>query len=126
MVSDGGAKEDLSSSAESFSGNAKARHSAWIHAPLAQKESYGLLSVMIFLELYIQFFQVTVSDKVEHLFYCNNQGILKRMVSSQENAWDNPNHCLASEYDVESGIVDILASTTPFQVLLHPCQGPPR
>jgi hypothetical protein len=65
---------------------------------------------MIFLDLYIRFFQVQVSATIAHVFYCNNQGLLNRMVSSQDCAWDNPtNHCLlSSEYDTESGIINIL------------------
>jgi hypothetical protein len=71
-------------------------------------ESYGMLSALLFLELYFRFFHVQVSENVEHLFYCDNQGLVKRISFAMDRSWDNPNHCLASEYDLESGIVDIL------------------
>jgi hypothetical protein len=42
-----------------------------------QAKSYGMLSVMHFLYHYFWFFQVQVANTVEHLCYCNNQGLLK-------------------------------------------------
>jgi hypothetical protein len=84
--------------------------------------SYGMLSGMVFLELYIQFFQVQIPVTIEHLFYCDNQGFLNWMSSSQDHAWRNPNHCLASEYDVKSGIIDTIAQLL-FRFAFHHIKG---
>jgi hypothetical protein len=40
-------------------------------------ESYGILSVILVLKYYFHFFEVQVADIIEHLLYCNNQGLLK-------------------------------------------------
>ena len=71
-------------------------------------ESYGMLSLMLFLDHYFCFFHVQVSENVDHLFYCDNQGLIKRIELAIHRSRDNPNHCLSSKYDLESGIVDIL------------------
>jgi hypothetical protein len=71
-------------------------------------ESYGMLPVLLFLDLYFNFFLVQAPATVESLFYCDNQGLIKRINFAMNSSWTNPNHCLASEYDVESGVVDIL------------------
>ena len=62
-----------------------------------------MLSVMLFLDHYFRFFTAQVSDNVDHLFYCDNQGLFKRFWS-----WDNPNHC-----NLESAIIDILHRLLP-------------
>jgi hypothetical protein len=49
-----------------------------------------------------------VSDNVDHLFCCNNQGLLDRVGFAMDLSWSDPNHCLSSEHDLESGIVDVL------------------
>ena len=71
-------------------------------------ESYGMLSLMLYLDYYLRFFNVQVSEHVEHLFYSDNKGLINRISFAMNRSWDNPNHCLSSEYDLESGIVDIL------------------
>ena len=81
-----------------------------------------MLSVLLFLAFYVQYFQVEISDTIEHLFYCDNKGLLNRISSSQDRAWHNPNHCLASESDLESGIVDILARL-PIAFTFHHVHG---
>jgi hypothetical protein len=67
-----------------------------------------MLSAMLFIEHYYRYFQVPVHDTTKHVFYCDNQALLKRIAFALNRTWDNPNHCLASEYDLESGIIDIL------------------
>jgi hypothetical protein len=62
----------------------------------------------LFLELCLRFFDVLLSDSISPLFCCDNLGLIKRVNHAMNRSWDNPNHCLSSEYDVESGIVDIL------------------
>jgi hypothetical protein len=113
LVSDGGAKGDLGSFGWALS---VGRSILWtcmgptfgLVPGSFRAESYGLLSVLLFMDHYLRFFQVNVSDAVEHLFYCDNKGLIDRITNSMTRTWKNPNHCLASEYDLESGIVEIL------------------
>ena len=113
LVSDGGAKGDLGSFGWEL---AIGRTILWtcmgptfgLDPGSYRAESYGMLSVMLFLDHYFRFFAVQVSDNIEHLFYCDNQGLINRISFAMNRSWDNPNHCLSSEYDLESGIVDIL------------------
>jgi hypothetical protein len=74
--------------------------------------------VLVFLDHYLQFFQVTILVTVEHLFYCNNKGLLNRIRYS----WTNPNHCLASEFDLESEVLEIL-HRLPFKLSLDHVKG---
>jgi hypothetical protein len=78
-------------------------------------ESSGLLSVLLFFDHYLQFFQAEVQATVQHLFYCDNQGLLKRINSHLERHCQ----CLASEYDLESGTVEILDRLLPRFALQH-------
>ena len=113
LVSDGGAKDDLGSYGWEL---AIGREILWtcmgptfgLEPGSYRAESYGMLSLMLFLDHYFRFFHVQVSENVDHLFYCDNQGLIKRIEFAMHRSWDNPNHCLSSEYDLESGIVDIL------------------
>jgi hypothetical protein len=59
-----------------------------------QTESRGTLSAMIFLCHCFRFFNAQVSDNVDQSFCCDNQGLLKRIMT---HSWDTPNCCLASE-----------------------------
>jgi hypothetical protein len=45
---------------------------------------------------------------VEHLFCSNNEGLVLRVGKAMDRSWANPNHCLASECNVKSGIVELL------------------
>jgi len=77
---------------------------------------------MLFLDNYLRFFQVQVFANVEHLFYCDNQGLINRVAFAMNRSWDNPNHCLSSKYDLESGIVDIIHSL-PVNFSYHHVKG---
>jgi hypothetical protein len=87
LVSDGGAKEDLGSFGWEL---AIGRQILWhckgptfgLDPGSFRPESYGMLSAMIFLEFYIQYFQVHIADTIERLFYCDNQGLLNCIASS--------------------------------------------
>ena len=43
-------------------------------------------------------------------FLCDSESLLKRIQRAITRSWANPSHCLASDYDRESGIVDIIAT----------------
>jgi hypothetical protein len=78
-------------------------------------ELHGMLSALLFLELHLRFFDVLLSDSISPLFHCDNLGLVKRVTYAMHRSWDNPNHCLSSEHDVESGIVNIL-NRLPFKL----------
>jgi hypothetical protein len=78
-------------------------------------ELHGMLSALLFLDLCLRFFDVLLSDSISPLFHCDNLGLIKRVNQAMNRSWDNPNHCLSSECDVESGIVDIL-NRLPFKL----------
>ena len=42
-------------------------------------ESYGMLSLKLFFDHYFRFFKVQVSDNVDPLFYCDNQGLINHI-----------------------------------------------
>jgi hypothetical protein len=127
LISDGGAKDDLGSFGWELS---IGRLVLWqgkgptfgLDPGSFRAESYGMLSVLLFLEFYIQFFQVSVTESIEHLFYCDNKGLVNRISASQDRSWQNPNHCLASEADLESGIINIV-ERLPFAFAFHHVKG---
>lgn len=98
--------------------------------PLASILSCGVLRLVVDPDLprdLHPILQVRASTHTtKHLFYCDkDEDLLNRIAAtSQDHAcWDNPNHCLASEYDLESGIVDIL-HRLPFKIsCLHVEEG---
>ena len=70
-----------------------------------------MLSDMLFLDHYFRFlFQVQISYIIDHLSDGDKQGLLKCTGFAMDRSWDNPNGRLASEYDLDSGIIDILHS----------------
>jgi hypothetical protein len=105
LVSDGGDKGDLGSFGWELAvkGPTFGLDPGSFHA-----ESHGMHSVLLFLDLCFNFFLVQAPATVESLFCCDNQGLIKRINFAMNGSWTNPKHCLALEYDVESGIVDIL------------------
>ncbi len=127
LVSDGGAKGDLGSFGWELS---IGKTILWtcmgptfgVEPGSFRAESYGMLSAMLFLDHYLRFFHVDVSDNIEHLFFSDNKGLILRIGYSMDRSWSNPSHCLASEYDVESGIVDLL-HTMPVKFALHHVLG---
>jgi hypothetical protein len=54
--------------------------------------------------------------------YYDNQGLVNCISASQDRFWKNPNHCLASEADLESGMVDII-ERLPFAFAFHHVKG---
>ena len=91
LVSDGGAKVNLGSSGWDL---AIGRTIIWtcmgptfgLEPGSFRAESYGMLSLMLFLDNYLRFFQVQVSDNVEHLFYCDNQGLINRIACAMNRS----------------------------------------
>jgi hypothetical protein len=61
-----------------------------------QAESCGMLSVMTFPDQCIRCFHVQVSNNVDHLLCCDNQGLLDRVGFAMDPPWSNPNSCPSS------------------------------
>jgi hypothetical protein len=120
LVSDGGAKGALGSFGWEI---AVDREILWtcmgptfgLDPGSFRAELHGMLSALLFLELYLRFFDVLLSDSISPLVCCDNLGLIQRVNYAMNRSWDNPNHCLSSEYDVKSGIVDIL-NRLPFKL----------
>jgi hypothetical protein len=67
-----------------------------------------MLLILLFLHDYLCFFQIQITAMVERMFFCHNQGLPKCINYALAKACNNLNHCLTSEYDLESGIMDML------------------
>jgi hypothetical protein len=73
-------------------------------------ESYGFISALLFLQAYTQYFNTITDQTVTHDFYCDSDSLLKRILRALHRSWVNPSHCLSSDFDLESGILDIIAT----------------
>jgi hypothetical protein len=71
-------------------------------------ESYGILSALLFLDTYIKHYDTQLDKHTILKFYCNSSSLLKRIARAQNRSWINPTNCLASDYNLESGILDLL------------------
>ena len=72
--------------------------------------SYGLFSALLFLQSYTEYYYITIETDTLHDFLCNSKSLLKRIQRAITCSWANLSHCLASDYNLESGIVDIIAT----------------
>jgi hypothetical protein len=41
-------------------------------------------------------------------FYCDSSSLLKRVARAQNRSWLNPTACLAADFDLESGIMELI------------------
>jgi hypothetical protein len=73
-------------------------------------ESYGFISALLFLQAYIQHFNTTIDPTVPHDFFCDSESLLKRIQRGLHRSWVNPSHCLASDFDLENGILNIITT----------------
>ena len=115
LASDGGARDDLGS----FGWIIAIGHEVlWkckgptfgLRPGSFRAESYGLLSALLFLQAYLDYFATAIGQNTTHDFFCDSDSLLQRIQRALNRSWVNPSHCLASDYDLESGILDILAS----------------
>ena len=59
------------------------------------------------------------SKNITHDFYCDSDSLLKRLQRALTRSWVNPSHCLSSDFDLESGILDIIATLSISFKYLH-------
>jgi hypothetical protein len=114
LVSDGGAREDLGSFSWTI---AVAQQTLWkckgptfgLLPGSFRVKSYGMVSALIFIDTYIKQYN-TPLDKLTILkFYCDSSSLIKRIQRAQNRSWQNPNNCLASDFDLESGILELIS-----------------
>jgi hypothetical protein len=123
LASDGGAREDLGSFGWTI---AVERNTLWtckgptygILPGSFRAESYGM-SALLFLDTYITHFNTQLDRNTKLKFYCGSSLLLKRITRAQNQAWINPTNCLASDYDLESGILDILKKIPIEIICIH-------
>lgn len=113
VASDGGAREDLGS----FGWNIAVRQETLWHCKgptfgllpgSFRAESYGMLSVLLFIDTYFKHYNTRLDTHTTLKFYCDNSSLLKRITRNQKWSWINPTTCLAPDFDLESGIIAIL------------------
>ena len=72
--------------------------------------NYGFFSALLFLQAYTDYYSITIETDTLHDFLCDSESLLKQIQQAITRSWVNPSHCLASDYDLESGIVDIIVA----------------
>jgi hypothetical protein len=115
LASDGGARDDLGSFGWEL---AIGREILWqckgptfgLRPGSFRAESYGFISALLFLQAYIHYFNTIIDPTVPHDFLCDSDSLLKRIQRALNRSWVNPSQCLASDFDLESGILDIIAT----------------
>jgi hypothetical protein len=67
-----------------------------------------MMSALIFLDTYITHYDTHLDKSTILKFYCDSSSLIKRITRAQNRSWLNPSNCLASDYDLESGILYLL------------------
>jgi hypothetical protein len=62
----------------------------------------------LFLDTYFKHYNTRLDTHTTLKFYCDNSSLLKRITCNQNRSWINPTTCLASGFDLESGIIALL------------------
>ena len=73
-----------------------------------QAESNGFISALPFLQAHTKYYSITIDPDTNHDFLFDSKSLLKCTQQALTHSLANPSHCLASDYDLESGILDIL------------------
>jgi hypothetical protein len=71
-------------------------------------ESYGMMSALLFLDTYFKPYGTQLDATTILKFYCDSSSLLKRIARTHNRSWINPTTCLAADFDLESGIIDLL------------------
>jgi hypothetical protein len=113
LASDGGARDDLGSFGWTIAYNKttlwKCKGPTFGLSPGSfRAESYGMISALLFLRTYLIHYETQHDHNKDMRFYCDGSYLLKRIEITQTRSWHNPTACLASDYDLESGIVELL------------------
>jgi hypothetical protein len=113
VASDGGAREDLGSSGWEI---AIKQEPVWqckgptygLMPGSFRAESYGMLSVLLFFDTYCKQYNIHLHKTMILKFYCDSQSLIDRIEKHRHQSWINPSNCLASDYDLESAIIEML------------------
>jgi hypothetical protein len=72
-------------------------------------ESYGMFSTLLFIHIYCKQDDLHLHKITILKFYCDSSSLIKRIDSHRNQSWTNPSKCLASDYDLESAIIEMIA-----------------
>jgi hypothetical protein len=67
-----------------------------------------MLSALLFINTYCKQYDLHLTNTTILKFYCDSSSLLKRIARHRNRSWINPTNCLASDYDLESAIVEML------------------
>jgi hypothetical protein len=74
-------------------------------------ESYGLLSAALFLDVYFSYYDTPFPDPQPIIkCYIDSMSLIDRVLRNLNRTYVNPSRCLASDYDLESGILFIITN----------------
>jgi hypothetical protein len=82
-------------------------------------ESYGFISALLFLQACSHYFDTVIDSNLTHDFYCDSESLFKRIRRALTRSWVNPSHCLASDFDLESGILKLINTLSISFQYLH-------
>jgi hypothetical protein len=125
FASNGGARDDLGSFGRELAVN---RETLWkckgptfgLRPGSFRAESCRFVSALLFTQAHIQHFNAIIEQNVTHNFYRDSKSLLPHIQRSLHRPWLNPSqHCLASDFDLESGIVEIIVSLSVSFQCLH-------
>jgi hypothetical protein len=113
IASDGGAREDLGSSGWEI---AIRQEVLWqcksptygLMPGSFRAESYGMLSALLFIDTYCKQYDLQLQQTNILKFYCDSSSLIKRIDFHRNQSWLNPSNCLASDYDLESAIIEMI------------------
>jgi hypothetical protein len=111
LASDGGTRDDLGSFAWEVAVDCK---SLWeckgpafgLQPGSFQAKSCGFLSALLFMQAHVQHFNTIIDQNVN----CDSKSLLLRIQCLLHRPWVNSTQCLASDFDLESGILDLVVS----------------
>jgi hypothetical protein len=71
-----------------------------------------MLSALLFLDTYFKHYNTHLDANTTLTFYCDSSSLFKYIARAQNRSWINPTYCLASDFDLESGILELLLTLT--------------
>jgi hypothetical protein len=87
-------------------------------------KSCGFLSALLFTQAHVQHFQhfnTITHQNVTQNFHCDSKSLLLRIQCLLHHPWVNPSQCLALDFDLESGILDIIVSLEATKMITPKC-----
>ena len=115
LASDGGARDDLGSYEWEIAIDCEILWQCKVptfglQPGSSRAESYGFFSALLFLKANTEYYSITINIDTLHDFLCDSKSLLKPIQRTITRSSTNPSHCLASDYNLESGIVDIISA----------------